>query len=565
MGLVALRTGLPSARPPAPLAPARSASSAPARPRLLLASASAPEASTASPTPDPATLPTPTGRRFNLPLVGETGALISDHLQFVHSHVQTYGPVFKASIMGVKAAVVLTSWAAITKVMMGEGKGVEGAPPVSKWWMPPAFQELLGSASDPEVQTDRARHAKRRRQQGTAFTPAAMASYAPRVEAVARASLARWAASPGPVDLVAELSTTTFGFAETVVDLGLSGDARAALTDNWATYVRNLMALPIDLPGTKLHAAKKAKRKILAAIGNAVDRYLADFGRAPPTTMLEHYMTARAADGDPLAAVELGDMVLALLLAGHDTSHAGHTVLLATLPRLSADLRSRLAAEQAAVVAKHGDALTQAALGDMPLGEAVVKECLRLLGPADGLWREAASDFVLDGVRVPAGSKLFCSILYAKATDPAIVGPGGLAPDAPLPPPHMDINALTPDAFNPDRWLGAGEPTGGVGTFGMGPRFCLGAPLFYQEAKVLLALAVREYDLELEAPMTWAPSWAAQVTSKAHIGLAVAKKAAGEAIVAANAGKRAMGSAAGVPPPAGAVVEGVAAEEGAAV
>jgi cytochrome P450 len=489
-------------------------------------------------------------------------------LAFVHSHVQAYGPVFKASLMGVRGAVVLTSWAAITKVMMGEGKGAGGGPdgadPVSRWWMPPAFQELLGSASDPAVQTDRARHAKRRRQQGTAFTPAAMASYAPRVEATARASLARWAAAPGPVDLVSELSTTTFGFAETVVDLGLEGPARAALLDNWSTYVRNLMALPIDLPGTRLHAAKAAKRKILTAIDAAVARYLAAFtaGERPPTSMLGFYMAARAADGDPLAAGELGDMVLALLLAGHDTSHAGHTVLLATLPRLPADLKARLAEEQRGVVARHGDALSQAALGEMPLGEAVIKECLRLLGPADGLWREAASDFVVDGVRVPAGTKLFCSVLYAKATDPAIIGPAGLAPDAALPPPHMDINSLSPAAFDPDRWLGGagGEPTGGVGTFGMGPRFCLGAPLFYQEAKCLLAVAVREYDLELTAPAAWAPSWAAQVVKKAEIGLGVTKKGAGAAIVAANVGKAAggVGAAAGVPPPPGAVESGVA-------
>jgi len=539
-----------SARPHRPITP-----HSPARRAATTARAAAPESTTNPTSSSPSTRPTPRGRRFSLPLVGETGALLADHLGFVHSHVQAYGPAFKASLMGVRGAVVLTSWDVITRVMMGEGRGggEDGAAPLSKWWMPPAFQELLGSASDPAVQTDRAKHAKRRRQQGTAFTPAAMAAYAPRVEATARASLARWAATPGAVDLVAELSTTTFGFAETVVDLGLEGDARAALLDNWGTYVRNLMALPVDLPGTKLHAAKKAKRKILGAIAVAVGRYLASFnaGERPPASMLGYYMAARAADGDSMEAQELGDMVLALLLAGHDTSHAGHTVLLATLPRLPADLQARLAEEQRGVVARHGDALSQAALSEMPLGEAVIKECLRLLGPADGLWREAASDFVVDGIRVPKGSKLFLSVLYAKATDPSIIGPAGLEADAHLPPPHMDINALTADAFNPDRWLGgaAAEPTGGVGTFGMGTRFCLGAPLFYQEAKCLLAVAVREYELALEGPVTWAPSWAAQVIKKAEIGLRVSKRGATDAIVAANVSsqKGSVGAVAGLP------------------
>jgi len=503
---------------------------------------------------DLASYPTPRGRRFSLPLLGETRGLLADHLAWVHDHVQRHGPVFRADVMGVKGAVVLTSWAAISRVMMGE-------PAITRWWMPPAFVELLGTASDPAVQTDKAKHAKRRRQQATAFTPAAMASYAPRVEAVARGSLARWAAAPGPVDLVDELSTTTFGFARTVVELGLDGDAEATLTQHWSTYVRNLMALPIDLPGTRLHKAKKAKRVILAAINGAVRRYLDAFnrGEAPPSTMLGYYMAARAADGDPLSADELGDMTLALLLAGHDTSHAGHTVLMATLPRLPAQLRARLADEQRGVVARHGDALTATALADMPLAEACVKECLRLLGAADNLWREAASTFVVDGVRVPAGSKLLCSILYAKASDPALIGPGGLPPDAALPPPHMDINALKPDAFDPDRWLGGTEPTGGVGTFGMGGRFCLGAPLFLQEAKCLVAAVTREYDLTLEGPHTWAPSWAAQVQLKAEIRLGVRRKAPADIICAAAVGKGgaaagpALGGAAGVPPPAGAV------------
>jgi hypothetical protein len=193
----------------------------------------------------------------------------------------------------------------------------------------------------------------------------------------------------------------------------------------------------------------------------------------------------------------------------------------------------------------------------MPVADAVVKECLRLLGPADNLWREAAADFVVDGVRVPKGSKLLCSILYAKATDPAIIGPGGLPADAAMPPPHMDINALTDAAFDVERWLNgsANEPTGKEGTFGLGGRLCLGRPLFMQEAHCLVAVVVREYDLRLDGPLTWAPSWAAQLQRKADIRLGVRRKAAADIICADNVRKAGggVGSAAGVPPPAGAV------------
>ena len=310
----------------------------------------------------------------------------------------------------------------------------------------------------------------------------------------------------------------------------------------------------IDLPGTKFRKAKAARVGVVAALARAVEAYRAahEAGGRPPASMLSYYMKARATDGDPLDSAELTDMVLGLLLAGHDTSHAGHVVLLASVPRMPPRVRAALAAEQAAVVAKHGDALSFAALADMPYAEAVSKECLRMLGPADGLFRQAAADFELHGVRVPAGSVLYLSNLYAKAVDPRLVGGGGLPADAPLPPSHMDINRLDA-SFRPERWLGGEPEPTSVATFGMGPHFCLGMPLYMLEAKALLARLVREYDVTMVGePNVWAPSWAAQIARNKDIYLRFVRKPEAAAISAATVGR------AGVQAGTGSVAAGTA-------
>ena len=43
--------------------------------------------------------------------------------------------------------------------------------------------------------------------------------------------------------------------------------------------------------------------------------------------------------------------------------------------------------EQRAVVARHGPALTRAAVNDMVWADAMAREVLRLRGPAEGLFR----------------------------------------------------------------------------------------------------------------------------------------------------------------------------------
>jgi cytochrome P450 len=106
--------------------------------------------------------------------------------------------------------------------------------------------------------------------------------------------------------------------------------------------------------------------------------------------------------------------------------------------------------------------------GDPSRIPTVVEEVLRLATPAQGLYRLVTRDVELDGVHIPAGSRVLA--LYAEANrDPA----------------HF----TDPDAFDPER-ANAGSHL----SFGRGIHFCLGASLARLEARVALEVLTRRIE-----------------------------------------------------------------------
>ncbi len=93
---------------------------------------------------------------------------------------------------------------------------------------------------------------------------------------------------------------------------------------------------------------------------------------------------------------------------------------------------------------------------------AVAEEVLRLSTPTQGMFRVVTRDVELEGVRIPAGSRMV--IMYAAANrDPAVF------PE--------------PDGFDPDRSNRKEHLA-----FGKGIHFCIGAPLARLEATVAFAV-----------------------------------------------------------------------------
>lgn len=172
-------------------------------------------------------------------------------------------------------------------------------------------------------------------------------------------------------------------------------------------------------------------------------------------------------DGEPRAldTAEMLSIVQQLLVAGNETT-------------------TKLLTEAVRLLAEHPGAWAQ--LRDDPAGTApaVVEEALRLATPTQGMFRVVTRDTEVDGVSIPAGSKLV--LVYAAANrDPAIF------PE--------------PDSFDLDRANLRDHLA-----FGRGIHFCIGAPLARLEATVAveeLASGVAEIRLDPGNDFAYEPSF----------------------------------------------------------
>jgi cytochrome P450 len=123
------------------------------------------------------------------------------------------------------------------------------------------------------------------------------------------------------------------------------------------------------------------------------------------------------------------------------------------------------------------DTLTLASLKHLGYLQGIVKETLRLYSVASGTTSmQATRAMVVDDIHVPAGTKLFWSMLGA-GRDPSAYP--------------------QPQVFMPERWLGKDHPAPPMIDFGSGPHRCLGEHLAMLESTLMLAQLLRHFSWEL--------------------------------------------------------------------
>lgn len=237
----------------------------------------------------------------------------------------------------------------------------------------------------------------------------------------------------------------------------------------------------------KLPVDRELDRSV-AVLREAIDGFIAaararmdaDPARAAaPANFLEGMLAAQRSEGR-YSESELFGNVLTMLLAGEDTT--AHTLawslwLLAQDPAA----RARLATEAAAVLGDATRPPDAASVERLDYAEGVVREALRLHGVAPVIFLETATDQVLGGVRVPAGTEVLLMTRRLATQDAAFT---------------------RPTTFAPERWLAGGAlPAHDTKTFlpfGAGPRFCPGRNLALLEAKAALGMIGRCFEVTLD-------------------------------------------------------------------
>ncbi len=191
--------------------------------------------------------------------------------------------------------------------------------------------------------------------------------------------------------------------------------------------------------------------------------------------LLDMLMAAVDDEGSGMTERQLRDEIMTLLLAGHETtanllSFAFHT--LAEQPVWA----ERVRAEAREVFGDRAPTFEDASR--LAVTGRVIDEVLRLYPPAWAYEREPLEDDVLAGYRIPKGLPVvICT--WTLHRDPRFW-------DRPL--------AFDPDRFAPE--LAAQRSRYAYAPFGDGPRVCIGKAFALLEAKLMLAMIMRDASLD---------------------------------------------------------------------
>ncbi len=316
-------------------------------------------------------------------------------------------------------------------------------------------------------------HREQRRLLMPAFHRSRIESYRDEMVAVTEALLAEF--RPGSTrDVRPDMMRVTLRIATTTLfgaDLGELGLQIGHELESWAATLRAANIVPFDLPLSPyrrwLDLSSNIDRRMLEVI--RLKRENPGTGR----DMLSMLLEARDEGGAPLSEDELVGHAGVIFAAGHETSSNALSwtlFLLSQHPRILADLCDELSGKL------RGDAPSFEDLASLPLLDRVVKESLRLFPPAPLNHRITARDSELGEYRIPAGTEVLSSIYHTH---------------------RMPDLYPEPLRFRPERWQKSDPGPYGYNPFSAGPRMCIGATFAWFEIKIVLALLLQRFRLEL--------------------------------------------------------------------
>ncbi|GJH19447.1 cytochrome P450 [Caballeronia novacaledonica] len=233
----------------------------------------------------------------------------------------------------------------------------------------------------------------------------------------------------------------------------------------------------------ELMARARARMREEAA-AEACATPLGDTAHAP-RNLLEAMLALRDAPDSGITDDEVAANVLTMLVAGEETTATSIAWALLFLGSDDA-LQARVAASARGVLGDSAVCPSYGAMRELDLCEAVCTEASRLHPVAPYLSFEPLEEVRLQGVRLPAGTKMFM------LNRPAMTDPN---------------NYADPEHYDPDRWLhdhrhesaserGAHEPRAYL-QFGAGPRVCPGRHLAAVQMRLVVSMLTANFTARL--------------------------------------------------------------------
>jgi retinoid hydroxylase len=398
-------------------------------------------------------LPLPPGR-LGLPFLGETLPFLRDPIRFFERRSREHGAIFKTRILG-ETVVCLVGPEAVSFLYDERYFQREGGSP-------PHLKEIFGELA--VVFKDDAAHRRTRRLMAHAFSPEALDAYRPTVDRIVARYVRRWATA-GDVRGVDEVGALCFAIADSLFGGAEPDFDDAHHAELFQTFVRGILALPIEIPGTTWARAMRARDELRASVGRSVDSYQP----GARSTVLGRMLEAQDEGGARFSRDEVKTECLHFYAAAYAPVQAAACHLLVALARHPQVM------ERAREAARAGD------LGYL---DQVTREVRRLYPTVPStFFARVREDCEFGGYRIPKGWKAV----------------GALPASMRAPGAFEDPDRFDPDRFAPARGELSREPTAYL-PHGGGPRDghrCAGEALADLMLRSLAAGLLREHGWEL--------------------------------------------------------------------
>ncbi|KAL8211360.1 hypothetical protein R6Q57_005797 [Mikania cordata] len=416
---------------------------------------------------------------FGWPFIGESLDLLRagwDGVpeRFVQQRMEKHSStlVFKTSLLGDRVAVLCG--AAGNKFLFGNENKL-----VAAWW-PLPVRKLFGKC----LITSRGEEAKWMRKMLLSYLgPDAFAShYAATMDVVTRRHIELHWHGKDEVNVYQTVKLYAFELACRLFMSLEDPDHVAKLGSLFNIFLKGIIELPINFPGTRFYSSKKAVAAIRTELKTIIKTRRVELEERKASSsqdLLSHLLTSSDQNGRYLTEMEIANNILLLLFAGHDTSTVSITLLMKTLGEHPHVYDNVLKEQYEILKEKEGGLLKWEDIQKMRYSWNVISEVLRLNPPVTGSFREALVDFEYAGYTIPKGWKLYwCAALVHKD----------------------EANFEDVTRFNPSRFEGAGPTPFTYVPFGGGPRMCLGKEFSRLEVLTFLHNIVTKFRWDLLIP-----------------------------------------------------------------
>ncbi|KAL3818792.1 hypothetical protein ACJIZ3_004697 [Penstemon smallii] len=403
------------------------------------------------------------------PLIGETLDFIasgytSKPVTFMEKRRSLYGDVFKTNILG--KPIIVSTDADVNKMIL-QNHGNVFIP-----CYPKSITDLLGKSSI--LQTNGPLHKRVHSLIGVFLkSPQFKARITKDIENAVRLSLATWMNQSSRVYLQHEVKKITFEILVRVLMSIGPGEEMNLLKKEFEEFIKGLICIPINLPGTRLYKSLKAKKRLLKIVKRIIEERKMNMENKEekrlPNDAIDVLLSEIGESDEMLTIDSISDNVVEMMIPGEETVPTSMTLAVKFLSDNPLAL-ARLVEENLELKKRKEQSCEEYSWTDymsLQFTQNVINETLRLANIINAVWRKALKDVKIKGYLIPKG---WCVLASFSSV-------------------HMDkTNYENPYEFDPWRWkkTGAAVSSNIFTPFGGGQRLCPGLELSRLEISIFL-------------------------------------------------------------------------------